>query len=350
LGIALLERTKEMGDREAEILGHLALLYRHAAEYSPAEQASSHVRSCEAAARRALELDPMQVEAATALVSVAPLYGRWLDASRQLRELCAEHPGHPVPENDLSVVEMATGQVAAAKRRRDALIAADPLAAQLCYKSVYHHWSVGDQMGMDHAADRALQLWPAHPAVWTVRFWTFAFTGRSGAALAMLGAGCPSGIPVEMGGFLRRTVTAAATGEPRASDDAAAAAVAMAAGGPAQAIAALFALGLLGRTDDAFSVARSYYLHDGDRPVPLQAGDDGPTLNEQHRRLTQVLFTPVCAAMRADARFIDLCRSIGLTSFWEQSGTTPDYLLARGASPSGEPRSAASTTERRPEV
>jgi len=43
--------------------------------------------------------------------------------------------------------------------------------------------------------------------------------------------------------------------------------------------------------------------------------------------LTQVLFTPVFAAMREDPRFQELCSSIGLTAFWDQSGITPDYLL-----------------------
>jgi hypothetical protein len=288
------------------------------------------------------------VDGATALISVAPLYGRWVDASRGLEDLCALHPGHPVPENDLSVVEMATGQVSAAKRRRDRLIVTDPLAAHFCYKTVYHHWSVGDRVGMDHAADRAMQLWPSHPAVWTVRFWTFAFTERSGAALAMLGGGGPSGMPHAMTELLRRAVIAGASHDEGVRDQAATLALSVAAGGPAQAIAALFALGLLGRTDEGFAVARSYYLHDGDRPVPLQPGEDHPKLNEQHRRLTQVLFTPVCARMRQDARFIDLCRSIGLTAFWEQSGKSPDYLLADSTSALAEPRPAAPTTEREP--
>jgi len=327
LRIALLDQAAETDFGQAEIFGYLALLHRHAAEYSAADQASAHVRLCESAARRALSLNPSQVEASTALVSVAPLYGRWSDASARLTELCAAFPGHPIPENDLSVVEMATGQVAAAKRRRDRLIAADPLAAQFCYKSVYQHWSTGDQLGMDHVADRAMQLWPLHPAVWTVRVWTFIYTNRLAAARAMLTQPCPSGIPPAMQVFLRQVVTAADGDDRSARDEAVAAANALASCGPAQAIAALFALGLFGRVDEAFAIARAYYLQYGRTPVPLQPLADHPHLNEQHRRLTQVLFTPVFAAMREDPRFQELCSSIGLTAFWDQSGITPDYLL-----------------------
>lgn len=327
LRIALLDRAAQMAQDDSHVLGCAALLHRHAAEYTRPEDASEHVRLCEVNARGALERDPAQVEASTALVSIAPLYGRWLDSSIRLQELCASAPGHPVPENDLSVVEMATGQIAAAKRRRDRLIAADPLAAQFCYKSVYQHWSAGDHVGMDHAADRAMQLWPLHPAVWTVRFWTLAYTGRLPAAEAMLAGPCPSGIPPFMQGFMRRVVTAAMSNESSEREQAITTASTLASEGPAQAVAALFALGLFDRANEAFAIARRYYLQDGQGPVPLQPQSGHPRLNEQHRRVTQVLFTPVFAALRDDSRFSDLCHSIGLTSFWEQSGVTPDYLL-----------------------
>lgn len=282
--------------------------------------------ACEEAANRALELEGTQIEAATALVSVAPLYGRWLEGSRRLAELCAAAPGHPVPENDLSVLEMATGQIASAKRRRDQLIRADPLSAVFLYKSVYQHWSVGDHAGMDHVADRAMQLWPFHPAVWIVRLWTLAYTERIQAAAAMLEGPCPNGLPEPLLRLIRQVLAAAAAGGRSRQEQAAAAAVGFAGRGPAQAVAALFALGLLGRIDEGFAVATRYYLQHGEAPVPLHPLGDHPTLNEQHRRLTQILFTPACAAMRADPRFTDLCRSIGLTAFWEQSGITPDYL------------------------
>jgi DNA-binding winged helix-turn-helix (wHTH) protein len=328
LRIALLSRAGEMatGD-QARIFGLLALLHRHAAEYGAFERVSDHVRACETAARRSLELEPAQAEAGTALVSVAPLYGRWQEASRRLSDLCAATEGHPVPEEDLSVLEMATGQIRAAKRRRDRLLALDPLAAIFCYKSVYQHWSLGDLAGMDHAADRAIQLWPFHPAVWTARLWTLAYTDRLPAAQALLAGPPPQGMPDPMLAFLRRVLDAAAKGDASSTDEAASAAVRLAGHGPAHAVAGLFALGLLRRTEEGFAVARGYYLHQGAQPVPLQTRSDHPKLNEQHRRLTQILFTPACAAMREYPRFTDLCRSTGLTAFWEESGITPDYLL-----------------------
>jgi DNA-binding winged helix-turn-helix (wHTH) protein len=326
LRIALLSQAGEIAPDNARIFGLLALLHRHGAEYAPPEEAAGHVRSCELAARRALQIEPGQVEAASALASIAPLYGAWSERSRHLAELCAASGRNLVPEDDLAVLEMATGQIRASKRRRDRLIKMDPLAAIFSYKSVYQHWSVGDATGMDHIADRAMQLWPFHPAIWTARFWTLAFTNRLAAAQALIGRRSPRGIPVQMLAFLERMLAAAAGSNACSADECTAAAVRLAGQGPAQAVAALFTLGLLGRPKDAFEVAERYYLQQGAQPVPLQPGADHPMLNEQHRRLTQILFTPACAEMRENPRFLDLCRSVGLTSFWEQTGTTPDQL------------------------
>ena len=39
---------------------------------------------------------------------------------------------------------------------------------------------------------------------------------------------------------------------------------------------------------------------------------DEPSVNDQHRRVTQVLFTPAGAGMRSDPRFMEFCERIGL--------------------------------------
>jgi Flp pilus assembly protein TadD len=149
----------------AQALGLLALSLRHAAEYEPPEIAAQAVLDCERAARRAMQIEPHEPHALTALASVIPLFGSWSTARTRLLEVLEHNADHPVPTQDLATLEMSTGFVRKGKAVRDRLIAQDPLAAISCYKSVYQHWSVGDLAGMDHVADRSLQLWPAHPAV-----------------------------------------------------------------------------------------------------------------------------------------------------------------------------------------
>jgi hypothetical protein len=102
--------------------------------------------------------------------------------------------------------------------------------------------------------------------------------------------------------------------------------LAMASQGPAGAVQAMFALGLFGRLEDLFPVADAYYLRSGDAPVPLQHGSSEPALNEQHRRMTQVLFTPVFREARRDARFMATCERIALVRYWNERGQTPDFM------------------------
>jgi hypothetical protein len=43
--------------------------------------------------------------------------------------------------------------------------------------------------------------------------------------------------------------------------------------------------------------------------------------------MTQWLFTPPVAAMRADPRFGKLCDEFGLTAYWRARGVKPDYRV-----------------------
>lgn len=309
--------------------GMLALLCRQAAEYAEPGDVGAYVAECQAAARRALALNAIQGEALVALASVAPLYGRWREGRAALTLTLEKVCGHIVALHDLAILEMATGRVRAAKAIMDDLITRDPLAACFCYKSMYQHWSVNDLSGLDHVGDRAIQLWPSHPAVWSARFWTLAHTGRGYASMEMLDdAVTRPRIPEPAIRLLRTAVSASLSGRELAADEAAQACCAAAARGPAQALAAINGLGLLGRVDDLFDVAYAYYLRTGQGPVPMRRTSGEPSINDQHRRVTQALFTPACAGMRAErSRFLELCARMGLTDYWDTTGLRPDFLV-----------------------
>jgi DNA-binding winged helix-turn-helix (wHTH) protein len=325
LRIALLTRASELAPANARVHGLLALQQRHATEYGDSADSPFHLQQCERHGRLALSMDPQQPEALTALVSVAPLYGAWHDSFTRLTDICSTSVDHPVPNHDLAVLEMATGQVAAATERRERLSAADPFAAVFAYKAVYQYWSLGRRTAMDHAADRAVQMWPHHPAVWAARFWTFLYSDRAAAAEAMTRQP-PIGLPAAMVEFLRDVALDFASGRREAL---AIRAKQVAGLGPSQAITALFILGASGSVDDSFEVAARYYLQADAQPVPMLPKAGHPRLNEQNRRLTQVLFTPAAARMRKDNRFAELTRQIGLEDFWSRSEIAPDYRCLR---------------------
>jgi len=307
--------------------GTLALLCRQAAEYAGSREVDGYVAECQSAARRALLLNESQGEALVALASVTPLYGRWIEARAELTQALESVPGHIVALHDLAILEMATGRVRAAKAIMDELIGRDPLAACLRYKSIYQHWSVNDLARLDQVADSAIQLWPSHPAVWNARFWTLAHTDRGYASMAMLEDVTRPHFPEPAMGLLKLPVAASLSENSSLADEAARVCSGAAVGGPAQALAAMFGLGLLGRVDDLFDVAGAYYLRAGKGPVPIRRTSGEPSINDQHRRVTQALFTPACAGMRDErSRFLDLCTRMGLSEYWESTGLTPDFL------------------------
>jgi DNA-binding winged helix-turn-helix (wHTH) protein len=327
LRLELLRQVTAEHHESHDAWGMLALLCRQAAEYADPREVGAYVAECQAAARRALELNTSQAEATVALASVTPLYGRWSQARVELTQVLDRVPGNAVALHDLAMLEMATGRVRAAKAIMDELIRRDPLAACLRYKSIYQHWSINDLARLDQVADSAIQLWPSHPAVWNARFWTLAYTGRGYASMAMLEETTRPHLLEPAMGLLRSSVTASLGDSGSLADEAARACSGAAVRGPTQAVAAMFGLGLLGRVDDLFEVAAAYYLRAGKGPVPMRRTTGEPSINDQHRRVTQVLFTPACAGMRdVRSRFLDLCARMGLTEYWESSGLAPDFL------------------------
>ena len=86
-----------------------------------------------------------------------------------------------------------------------------------------------------------------------------------------------------------------------------------------QSVMILCALGL---KDAAFDLTSGYILWRG-KAISSAARD----LNDYSRRMTQWLFTPPVAIMRADPRFNKLCDEFGLTAYWRARGLKPDYQV-----------------------
>lgn len=323
--------TKNPGDARA--WGIYALLLRKAAEYAEPDECSAYVRQCEQAARRALALVPDQSDALVALAGVVPIFGNWLTAREQLAAVRDADPDHVPASHDMAILEMATGRPSAAAPIIEQLIARDPLGATFYYKRMYHLWTFGEVAELDRVAARALQLWPRHAAVWTARLWSLVFTDRAEQALRFIDdEGCRPPLPPSALGLLRRTCTitaAAQQGEklaPTLRDETVSLAVAAAAQGPAQAVAAMISLCAMDAIPQAFEVSYGYYLGLGRAVTPLWRNTGDPSITDQHRRVTQLLFIPSARAMREDPRFLVLCRDLGLTAYWEQAGLTPDFL------------------------
>ena len=330
-----LRQAVALAPDDPAVRGWLALLLRHAAEYSAPEETAALVSECTQAARLALDLDPNEGNAHAALASLPPIYGDWFGMRGRVLHALMVAPGNVAATLDLAILEAATGRWQAAVPALESILEREPLAATVLFRRVYHLWTLGRTAEMDQVADRALQLWPHHRAVWNARLTTLAYTGRAAAALRMVDdADSRPTIPAPVVELQRTTMRALASGT--RADIAAAVAANRAASprGPSQAVIAINHLCALGAVDDAFDAVDGYLLQRGPLTVPLFHNNASPSMTDLHRRLTQMLFTPVSAPIRADSRFPRLMEDIRLADYWRRTGLGPSHLGGRAPAPS----------------
>jgi DNA-binding winged helix-turn-helix (wHTH) protein len=294
----------------------LAYMLRLGAEYGEPGRCGQIVLDCEVAATTALALSPGDPVATTALLTLRPIYGDWTARHAALARLVAQEPANMVAAHELAILEMACGRVASAVGLVEAMLARDPRAPALLYKRIFHLWSLGAASEMDRIADMAVQLWPQHLAIGMARYWSFIGTGRVAQARMHL---AEMRLPPPAANVMELTLAAMDERRPPARNAAVAANMAAAGRGPAQGIAAIMHLSLLGALDEAFTVAEGYYLRRGAVPVGLARSASDPHITDQARRVTQLLFVPACAAMRADVRFEALVCDIGLDTHWSEA-------------------------------
>jgi DNA-binding winged helix-turn-helix (wHTH) protein/Tfp pilus assembly protein PilF len=324
-----LQRALEVEPQNAEAWGVFALLLRHAAEHAAASDCAFYIEQCHAAAAAALSLRPTDGTARVALVSLPPLFGDWLPRRSRLLAILADQPDSAPAVHDLAVLEMATGRPVAAVPLIEELMEREPLAAIFHYKRVYHLWTLGLLSEMDRLADRAMQMWPRHSAIWFARFWTLAFTGRPDQAMQHLDdQNLRPAIPPAALVPLEKTLLAIK--EPQneqARRTAVQANFQAAARGPAQSVAATIHLSGIGAVEEAFTVAEGYLTRNRSLAVSLRKTPTDPSVTDQHRRVTQMLFIPSAEVLRRSPRFTRLCDAIGLSDYWRRANLTPDHCL-----------------------
>jgi hypothetical protein len=75
----------------------------------------------------------------------------------------------------------------------------------------------------------------------------------------------------------------------------------------------------LGDGPTAFSMLNGYYFGEGEWAALAPPGGD-------QDRQTSPLFQPPMRGLWTDRRFEALVRRIGLSDYWQKSGTRPDYM------------------------
>ena len=171
--------------------------------------------------------------------------------------------------------------------------------------------------------EHALEVWPAHPTLWTMRykFLLFSDRPRAAGAYALDPDSRPSGLdPREID--LRVTLARAAeTRAPAAVETVINDLQRRASEDVASIPFAASAFALLGRPDLTFASLERYYFNTG------AFGRSNP-IGPMTRRHTKELFSPPLVPLRSDRRFASLLRRIGLEDYWRRTRTMPDYRRA----------------------
>lgn len=316
---------------DAKLWGKLALAWCVMAEIAGPGQVAAAVQGCELAAARALALDPRQADARVGLILLRSSYGDWLVVERKLRTVLVDAPTNIAATEGLAVLLQVVGRTRESGELNGAIAAREPLSPVYQYRRTYNLWSAGKVAEADRTIDRAIELWPRHPGVWFARLWLMGFTGRTQVALAQIAdiETRPPTMSDASAALLRLSMQALQTGDAGAVDAAVAANVNAALSGPGGSVNAILILTALKRLDEAFAVAEGYLLRRGSTIMPLRYTKAQTWVNDQRHRKTQMLFVPVTAPLRADPRFLDLCRGSGLADYWRQSGRWPDFLGSR---------------------
>ena len=328
-GVDLFRQAAKLDPGNDETWGLLALALRNVIEQAPPSQTTAAVVECESAARRALAINPKEGNALTALAMMRPEFGNWYEAEASLRHVLRVAPDNLAAMAHLGLLFQSVGRTRDSGILNDRVVALEPLSPVYQFRRAFRLWILGQIEESDRTIDRALQLWPRHPAVWNARLAIFAFTGRTEAAERFLDdiQMRPSTHTRATEGLWRISLRALGAGVPTDVAAAVAANIKAAPQSGNSAARAVMFLSALGELNAAFDVADGYLLRRGPLIGTLWAGKNEMPVNDTHWRRTMNLFTPATAAMRSDPRFEGLCDGIGMTAYWRKRGIWPDPMF-----------------------
>jgi DNA-binding winged helix-turn-helix (wHTH) protein/tetratricopeptide (TPR) repeat protein len=316
-----LRSALEIDPENAKALGLMALAEETRAFNGGSVNAGETLRIAEKAARAALRIDPNEPHARLALIDINAGSIDWSQMEDRLQALRASAPTNVHVLGSLTSFLQAAGRASQSWVYNERAAAVAPSSPTPLWRRALRLWTAGRTTEALSLSERLLPLWPRHALVWNARFMILAFSGRTGAAAAMLSdkvAPAGNAHPARPEQWLP---TLAAFSEPsRANvDKARDANLAAARRNPGQATYAAMVLSQLGEIDAAFHVIDALLLSKGplvpSRPiVPRSFVANSPSWCR-----TQWLFMPPLAAVRRDPRFSALSEELGLARYWRET-------------------------------
>jgi len=321
--VTYFERAVRVDPKYAAAWGMLALSYTHGLDGFSEAQLGGLPGRIRSAAARALELDPDNPDAQLALACVPPYFRNWERMEPELRRIRDRYPEHWLANGRLAILYYQVGRLLDGAALHQGVIARDPMIPGPYAFAATALSSAGRIQDADALLDEAADRWPANPFIWYARYDHLLFSGRPGSAVALVmdPEARPSGARDEE---VRPLLELAKALDDRHPDRLAAAIhdqVKIARMEIREAPFAARIFSLLGQVDLAFEAMERYLF---DRGSFGQASPIGPMT----RRYTDFLFSRPMAAARADRRFAQLTRELGLADYWRVRGMSPPSFPA----------------------
>lgn len=325
--IGLFRRATVINPDNADAWGLLGCaLADHASYFAAASERSAFRERSLEAGRRALSIDRKNAYGRTAVAYARPVMGNWLLMEREFRQAMADQPEKWLIPYSLALLLSHVGRMSEAADYFDKLRDNPPTANQYFFHT-QALWGSGQVERAERLLEEAESVYRTHASIWQARFDMLLFGGRADAALALVQneASWPTGMSAEAAAI--RTAVAGAVTSRDATQISAANSklLEQARHSVWAAVRSIQYCCALGLAENAFAITEAYYFSKG-FPVPDEEAIAGRSSDVSlTERQTMFLFLPSTRLLRSHQRFTSLVERIGLTDYWQKSGSTPDY-------------------------
>jgi hypothetical protein len=317
--IALLTDATRLAPQSEVAWGALALAYATRRRSAPVEERPGLEARGRAAAQAALRLDATEPRSLAALRLMSPVYRNWMDAEQGARGALSRNPKFPILLFVLSDVLGSVGRWREAAELSNRLDRKKFLLPGADRKAIINLWAAGDLQAADEAIKAAVERWPKQRQVWRTQIAYLLYSGRASDALSILNDPQERPLEVAPGVIEAASATARALTGKISRNEGIAANLSYLKASPRSPLAVAQACAAMGDAATVFDLLGGYYFGEG------QWAGVAPAAGDQDRQ-TSALFQPPMRGLWKDERFAALVRRIGLTDYWQMSGTRPDYL------------------------
>lgn len=304
----------------ADAWGALALQRAFSLDFAGEDELQGLAQQCRSDARRALDHDPDQAEAAAALALIPSKFRQWGAVQKEMRRAQADHPGVWMLDSQLGRL---MGDVA---RWDEAIRLLRPVSEEHPTIPLPHILLTFVYLGAERLEEalaesaRSVERWPNNPGVWPMHVDILTECGRTAEAVTF--AADERAQPFQRSANVRlHSAMAKALDRHSEADIARFRTHAHARVHQDVRTASFVALKMsaLGAVDEAYELLDAFYFRRG------RFAANAPPMSALTRRDADFLFFPGNRNLRRDPRFGRLTRAIGLDAYWDSIGMTPPH-------------------------